>query len=107
MSRAISDPAPPFVLSEVTDPDEIARMDAMREKADRNRQWFQDNLTTILERHRGQYVCIAGEELFAADDLPTAFFAAKAKHPDDEGRICHFIPLVPKPSPPPLKITVS
>ncbi|MFO0807814.1 MAG: hypothetical protein U0746_04255 [Gemmataceae bacterium] len=98
---------PSLTFGEVTDPELCAVWNALRAQADRNRDWFQANLPEIVERHRGQWVCVAGQELFAADDLPMAFLAAKAKHPEDHGRICEFIPRQPKAAPPPLKVVFS
>ena len=37
-------------------------------------------------------ICVAGEELFVADDVLTAVAAAKKAHPQDDGLFTRYIP---------------
>jgi len=82
----------PIVMEEVTDPEELAKARARRERFDRNSAWFQAHATEIFERHCGQCVVIAGEELFVADTPEEAWALADAAHPEDEGSFIQYIP---------------
>ncbi len=57
----------PIVMSEVTDPVELAKARKRWEQADRNSAWLQAHVPEIYSRHRGKCICVAGEELFVAD----------------------------------------
>ena len=63
-------------------PPELARM---FEKAERNRQWFNQHVRKldIYERYRGQYVAAASGELFASDDPQKLRRLVRDKYPDD------------------------
>src|SRR5919201_4176759 len=56
----------PIVMEEVTDPEELAKARAQRERFDRNSAWLQAHITEIYACYRGKCVVLAGEELFAA-----------------------------------------
>ena len=66
---------PSVVMQEVTDPQELAEAQARRSRFDRNETWLQARVAEIYRRHRGKYICIAGEELFVAD-APDAAYAS-------------------------------
>lgn len=83
---------PAVVMEEVTDPAELARARAQRARFDRNWAWFQAHASEVYSRYRGKCICIAGEELFAADTPEEALALATAAHPEDEGRFVHSIP---------------
>jgi hypothetical protein len=95
MIRSLSDPKtyPPIVMTELTDPDEIAKMNALRAQADRNRVWLQAHAHEIYAQNRGKFFCVAGQELFVADTPDGAMSAARTKHPDDQGLLLRFVPL--------------
>ena len=57
----------PVVMEDVTDPEELAKAQAQRERFDRNSAWLQAHVAEIYSRYRGKCICIAGEELFVAD----------------------------------------
>lgn len=82
----------PLVMEEVTDPEELAKARAQRERFDRNAAWLQAHATEVYTRHRGKCVCIAGEELFVADTPEEALALAAAAHPEDDGSFVHYIP---------------
>jgi hypothetical protein len=82
---------PTIIMEEVTDPEELARGQAQRERFDRNLAWFKAHASEIFPCHRGKYICIAGEELFVADTAKQAIALAKAAHPDDDGQFLHYI----------------
>jgi hypothetical protein len=83
---------PTVIMEEVTDPEELAKARVRRERFDRNWAWFQAHVPEIYSQHRGKCICIAGEELFAADTPKEAIALATAAHPEDEGRFVHYIP---------------
>lgn len=82
----------PLVMEEVTDPEELAKARAQRERFDRNAAWLQAHATEVYSCHRGKCICIAGEELFVADTPEEALALATAAHPEDDGRFVHYIP---------------
>jgi hypothetical protein len=40
-----------------------------REQFDRNSDWFQAHASEILSKYRGKCICVAGNELFVADNV--------------------------------------
>lgn len=85
--------SPTFQVEVADDPAEIAAAQQQREQFDRNSQWLQANIPEVYSRHRGQHICIAGQEAFAADTAQEALARAKAAHPDDHGWFTRYIPL--------------
>jgi hypothetical protein len=92
MHSTMAENQPPVVMEEVTDPDELVRARAQRERFDRNAAWLQAHAAEIYPRYRGQHICIAGEELFVADSAEEAMALASAAHPDDDGSFIRYIP---------------
>lgn len=82
----------PLVMEEVTDPEELAKARAQRERFDRNSAWLQAHATEVYRHHRGKCICVAGEELFVADTPEQALALATAAHPEDDGRFLRYIP---------------
>ena len=82
----------PVTVQEVTDPQEVAKAQARRSRFDRNEAWLQRHAAEIYKRHRGRYVCIAGEELFVAETPEAAYESGKSAHPEDDGRFVRYIP---------------
>lgn len=83
---------PAVVMEEVTDPEELAKARAQRERFDRNSAWLQAHAAEVYTHYRGQCICIAGEELFVADTPEEALALAVAAHPEDDGRFLRYIP---------------
>jgi hypothetical protein len=85
---------PKVVMEEVTitDPEERARRQARRERFRRNLDWFSAHAPEIYSQYRGKHLCIAGEELFAADSVEEAVALAEAAHPEDDGQLVRYIP---------------
>ncbi len=83
---------PELVMEIVTDPVELAKAKAQREKFDRNFEWFKQRSRDIYEQNRGKYICIAGEELFVGDSALEVDALAKAAYPEDDGRFVEYIP---------------
>ena len=74
----------PITMAEVTDPEELAKARAQRERFDRNFAWFKAHAAEIFACCRGKCICIAGEELFIADTPEEVMALAQAAHPEDE-----------------------
>ena len=82
---------PNIVMSEVTDPVELAKMRAWRQRAARNSACLQAHVPEIYSKYRGKCLCVAGEELFVADDPQEVMALARAAHPEDDGPILRYI----------------
>ena len=80
------------VMAEVTDPVELAKAQAQRERFDQNWAWFRNQATEIYERFRGQCVVITAKEIFAATTAVEAWAMARAAHAEDDGRFIISIP---------------
>lgn len=80
-----------FVIEEVDDPVEVARHQAQRERARRNRDWLQTHWHEILPQALGKFIAVAGQEAFIADSPEEAWAMAKAAHPDDDGAIDQYV----------------
>ena len=81
-----------IIMEEVTDPEELAKARAQRERFDRNADWLQAHAREVYTRYRGKCICIAGEELFVADTPEEAWAMATAAHPEDDGCFLRYIP---------------
>ena len=85
--------SPPRIeIEEVTDPLEIEAAKAQREQFDRNSDWLAANVVEVCSKHRGKHICVAGQEVFAADDVREAMARATAAHPDDLGWFTRYVP---------------
>ncbi len=83
---------PAVIMEEVTDPEELAKARVGWAQFDRNWAWFQAHVPEIYGQYRGKCICIAGEEIFAADTPEEVIALGTAAHPEDEGRFAHYIP---------------
>ncbi len=81
-----------IVMEEVTDPRELAAARSQRERFDRNSASLQAHIEETYASHRGRVICVAGEELFVADDTKEAIALARAAHPEDDGWFTRYIP---------------
>ena len=88
----VSTERPAIVMSEVTDPAELAAARRRREHFDRNWAWFTAHAEEIYRTCRGKILCVAGQELFVADTPEELMALARAAHPDDEGMFTRIIP---------------
>ncbi len=84
--------SPPLVMVEVTDPNEIAKIKAQRERFRKNADWLQAHVPQVYAQHRGKYICVAGKELFVADTAPDVVALARTAHPEDDGLLLRYIP---------------
>jgi hypothetical protein len=82
---------PPVFVEAETDPVEIGRARARRERFERNWAWLEQHAAEVY-RHRGKVIAIAGQELFVGDTTEEALGRAKAAHPEDDGLFTRIIP---------------
>jgi hypothetical protein len=78
-------------MEEETDPVELAKARAQQERFERNWAWMEAHAAEVY-RHRGKFICIAGQQLFVADTVEEVLALAKAAHPEDDGRFTRYIP---------------
>ncbi|MEX2213579.1 MAG: hypothetical protein WD768_05600 [Phycisphaeraceae bacterium] len=91
MIRAINHHEQDLEIAEVTDPVELAALRRAAEDFERNRRWQQAHAQAIYDAHRGQYVCIAGQEIFVGDTDAQARQRAGEAHPNDHGRYSFYV----------------
>ena len=76
----------------VTDAVELDKIVAQRERFRKNSDWLQSNIPQVYARHRGKFICVAGQELFVADTAPEVVATARKCHPQDDGLLLRYIP---------------
>jgi hypothetical protein len=81
-----------ITVHEVTDPIEIARARAQRQRFNLNSDWLQSHIGEVYSAHRGKFICVAGQELFVGDSVATVLNAASQAHPTDDGRLLRYVP---------------
>lgn len=74
-----------------TDPAVCADVTRRMNLFERNLDWLEVHASEVYA-HRGKFVCIAGQELFVGDNVGEVLKAAKAAHPEDDGRFTRYIP---------------
>jgi hypothetical protein len=82
---------PPIVMSEETDPEEIRKARAQRDRQERNWSWLEAHVTEVYS-HRGKVICVAGQELFVGDTSEEVLARAQTAHPEDNGWVTLYIP---------------
>jgi hypothetical protein len=81
----------------VTDPVQRAAKALQEAQFTLNSNWLKEHSSEVFAKYRGKFICIAGQEVFAADLPEDAWAMAEAAHPEDEGVVSHFIPLIRAP----------
>ena len=84
---------PHVTLEEETNAVELARACERRAQFDRNAAWLQANAAEVYSKFHGKCICIAGQEVFAAETAGEALKLAETAHPEDRGRFVHYVPL--------------
>jgi len=79
-------------MEEVTDPAELAKARAHWERVERNAAWLKAHAEEVYSQYRGKCICVAGQELFVADEPEAVVAQARAAHPDDDGFLFHYLP---------------
>lgn len=73
-------------------PEELAKAQSRREQFQRNLDWLRAHASEVYSTHRGQHICIAGQELFVAGTAQEALQLGRAAHPEDEGIYLRYVP---------------
>lgn len=98
MIRVIGGPKRPE-LAELTiepiPPEKRVRLDRIHEEHRRNAHWFEEHALELFAKYHGQFVCVAGGELFAGPDAKEVLARARAAHPDLPG--AHYVRYIPQP----------
>lgn len=82
MIRA-SKPTPPIIMECGATAAERAQAIAERERYMLNVRWFESHAEELGKTHVGEYVCVAGQEVFAGNTLGDVLAEAKRKHPEE------------------------
>lgn len=82
---------PKFIIEEVDDPAEVARLQSQDEHARRNEEWLHAHWPELLPRARGKFIAVAGQEAFIGDSHEDAWVQARKAHPDDDGLIEQYV----------------
>jgi hypothetical protein len=82
---------PQFVITEVDNPEEAARIQAQHARARRNRAWLQAHWAELLPQARGKFLAVAGQQAFLADTPQEAWALAEAAHPEDDGAFVQYV----------------
>jgi hypothetical protein len=88
----VRDDRPALIVEEITDPVVLAAARAQWQRFDRNSAWLEAHGDEIFLQYPGKCICIAGQEVFAADSSPEAIALARAAHPDDDGWFVYRVP---------------
>lgn len=83
---------PHIEVEETISSAELADARRRRAQFDRNTAWLQAHIPEVYARHRGECICIAGQELFSGRTAREAIAKARAAHPEDEGWFTRYIP---------------
>ena len=67
------------ITIEPAEPELIRRMELF----ERNGKWLSENGGPFYDLYRGQYIAVAGGEVFASPDGPEVTRLAQEAHPDD------------------------
>ena len=80
-----------ITMEEMTDPEELAKLQIQWAQAKRNSEWLQTHATEIYRNCRGKFIVVAGEELFVGNTAEEADTLAEATHPEDKGNLGRYI----------------
>lgn len=80
-----------ITMEEMTDPEELARLQARSAQTERNAAWLQAHAPEIYQTHRGKFIVVAGEELFIGDTPEEVLTQAKSAHPEDHSSLIRYI----------------
>ena len=92
MNERVNDNTNPIVMEIETDPVICAEVARRKERYERNWDWLEAHAAEVYA-HRGKFICIAAQELFVGERVEDVVAAARAAHPDDDGRFTRYIPL--------------
>ena len=82
---------PAYKMELVTDHEENAKARELQQQFEANVAWLAAHAAEVYS-HRGQHICIAGQELFVADSLDDVLAQAAAAHPEEQGPYVRYSP---------------
>ena len=82
---------PKMIVEDVTDPDEIARVNAQHKQARRNSDWLQSHWSDVLPQAYGKFIAVACQEAFIADTSADGYAWARRTHPEDRGALVEYV----------------
>lgn len=82
---------PGFIIEEVSDAQETARVQAQDKRHQRNNEWLQAHWADVLPQARGKFLAVASQEAFIASTPEEAWAWVDATHPEDDGAIVHYV----------------
>jgi hypothetical protein len=82
---------PRLVITEVTDPEEVARSLAVDAQFRRNSEWLQSHWADVLPQARGKFLAVAGLQPFIGETVEEARSLARAAHPEDQGMLLQYV----------------
>lgn len=81
------------LTEEAIPPEELLQLLAKRQRLQRNAEWLNRHADEVYTQHRGDFICIANEQVFAAASAEEALSQARRAHPEDDGSFALYIPL--------------
>jgi hypothetical protein len=66
-------------------PEEVAEFRRRSAVYRRNMEWYNAHWSEIVEKYTGQFICVAGGEVFAGADARDVYARAAAKYPEESG----------------------
>jgi hypothetical protein len=78
---------PPYIIEEVSDAHEAARVQAQDARHRLNNAWLQTHWDEVLPQARGKFLAVAGQEAFIAQTPEEAWAWVDATHPEDDGAL--------------------
>jgi len=66
-------------------PEEVAESRRRGAIFKRNEDWFEAHASELYAEYRGQFVCIAGGEVFAGTDAREVYSRSATAHPEESG----------------------
>jgi hypothetical protein len=91
MEKDVQASEPQVVITEVTNPEDVARFHRIEEQGRANSEWLQTHWADVLPAARGKFLAVAGQQAFIADTALEATALARAAHPDDEGVLVQYV----------------
>lgn len=84
-------PAPKVVITEITDPEHVAKSQAQFARGRLNADWLAAHWPDLMPQVRGKFLAVAGQEAHIADTLDEACAWAKTAHPEDDGALVQYV----------------
>lgn len=80
-----------MVIEEITDTEEISRMNAQRLQFRRNADWLESHWADLIPQAYEKFIAVAGQQAFVASTSAEAYAWARAAHPEDCGPLVEYV----------------